>query len=623
MKETLNPNEDSCLEGQNHFVCDALDWGIALFDLNGQLKYCNQAWQQALVAYQENSEKITLAELFPPFTDFASLTAQGKEFKTVLPAHNNLSPTLSISLKEIQNFDSKAFLCTLQNIQLQQDWQETIPSHFQILQTLIESIQYPIAYISESHFPQIWNSAYSKFHFHYFGQAPSHDWSPIHHLPTEQKMYWEALIERVINGQTKIVTLPIEIHGLSYFYKITLSPYRLGKNILGYVYMAQDITANQKALLALKKSRKEQKRAAEIGKIGLFDWNFSSETISINRELSEMLGLKTRKLKINCQDFLNRIPLPQSLFKEDHFELTLPAQVSSSQNTAWFWVRGECLEKNSLGQPQHFAGSVLDVSERQKMETRLKQALKEEQEYNRIKTAFIGMVSHEFRTPLTQILSATQILARGKIKLRPESFDLHLQTIQKAVKKINRLMDKSLFLSKHTALPASENKKLSLKPLSLQALCEDIQQEVQEVGQQTHTLILEIEPKESVLWLDQDLIWYALSNLLLNAVKYSPPGSEIRLKTVWKQNTLWIYVYDQGLGVPIAEQSKLFEPFFRGSNVQAIQGTGLGLSIVKNAIELHGGKIHYEPQLPKGSCFWIELPCKLSKELDDEYPSDH
>ncbi len=235
-------------------------------------------------------------------------------------------------------------------------------------------------------------------------------------------------------------------------------------------------------------------------------------------------------------------------------------------------------------------------------------ALERERELNELKTRFVSMVSHEFRTPLTAILSSAELLEHYSFRWPEEKKLTHLQRIRDTVQRMMKLLDDVLVVSR------SEAGRLAFKPqpLDLIPFCRDLVEEFQlEMGAQ-HRLILDLtglkDPESLPAVMDEQLLHHILRNLLSNAIKYSPAGSEVRL-ALWRQGERVVFeVEDHGIGIPAADQARLFEPFHRAGNVGSTPGTGLGLHIVKRAVDLHGGAIAVQSEVDKGTVVTVELP---------------
>ncbi|WP_096607225.1 ATP-binding protein [Calothrix sp. NIES-2100] len=237
-------------------------------------------------------------------------------------------------------------------------------------------------------------------------------------------------------------------------------------------------------------------------------------------------------------------------------------------------------------------------------EERSRQALAKEQELNELKSNFVAMVSHEFRTPMTTIRTAIEILEYNNDKLTDDRRAKYFSRIQKAINQTLELLDEILFLSR------TETSKLELypTPLNLENFCCELIEIFQISGGNQHKIIFNYQGECTQVEMDEELLNCIFTNLLSNAIKYSPPQSNILLDLLCKDDIATFRVQDQGRGIPLKDQPYLFQTFYRASNVGTTQGTGLGLAIVKKAVDLHGGKIQIESQQDVGTTVIVKLP---------------
>jgi signal transduction histidine kinase len=235
----------------------------------------------------------------------------------------------------------------------------------------------------------------------------------------------------------------------------------------------------------------------------------------------------------------------------------------------------------------------------------LQQALQKEKEVVEIKSRFISIASHVFRSPLTSIeLAANYIKETKSIHMS----DLHdkLDTIEKQVRNMMYSLDDVLTYGR------SEAGKIQvvLSDMLLFDFLEKIIEEVGNATQQTHIIHKTFENLPESLSTDEKLLRNILINLLTNAIKFSPERDSIWLIVRCELQIIHITIHDQGIGILADEKDKIFEPFIRGKETNSIQGTGLGLSIVKKAVELLAGTIAVECNPKEGTTFTVKLPIK-------------
>jgi signal transduction histidine kinase len=229
--------------------------------------------------------------------------------------------------------------------------------------------------------------------------------------------------------------------------------------------------------------------------------------------------------------------------------------------------------------------------------------LLQEKELSDLKIQLFSMISHEFRTPLTVILSASQLLENG-LKDADQSSRKNLYRIQSSVKLMNQFLTDILILTR----AESGNLSCQLEPLDIEAFCLNLVEDFQFINKNNTPIKFVSQGLMIRPYLDEKLLYSILSNLLLNAIKYSPTGAGISL-ILWKDSDRIVFqVRDHGIGIAEEDRGKIYEPFYRGQNVENIIGTGLGLAVVKKCVELHRGEIALDSQVDKGTSFTVKLP---------------
>jgi PAS domain S-box-containing protein len=261
---------------------------------------------------------------------------------------------------------------------------------------------------------------------------------------------------------------------------------------------------------------------------------------------------------------------------------------------------------------RHLA-TMEDITKYKQAEAELYKALEREIELNELKTRFIAMVSHEYRTPLTTILSSAELLERYVDQYTTEKRLQHYRRIQSAVDALTQLVSDVLTISKIDA----RKQEFNASPLDLEKFCRERLEDLQQTMESQHTLVFTTEDGSNsnaqstampTAYMDEKLLRYIIINLLSNAIKYSPQGSTVKFHLACHQSSAILRLQDEGIGIPLNDQQHVFESFYRGSNTRNISGTGLGLAIVKKAVDLHGGQITLESQEGVGTTFTVTLP---------------
>lgn len=233
----------------------------------------------------------------------------------------------------------------------------------------------------------------------------------------------------------------------------------------------------------------------------------------------------------------------------------------------------------------------------------LKEALQRERELNQLKSRFLSMASHEFRSPMNMISGYAGLLEKQADMAQAQKVQ-YLKRIQKAVSSVVKMLDDLLALNKSEI----SSEPLNPVPVELPQFCRSIIEEVSYSVNPSRSIQLDIDGECDRIYLDKALLRQILANLLSNALKYSPPETPVMLTVRPSPDAVILEIKDNGIGISAEDQKQLFDSFYRASNVGNAPGTGLGLSIVKQAVDHHGGQISFDSQLEKGTRFTVELP---------------
>jgi PAS domain S-box-containing protein len=247
-------------------------------------------------------------------------------------------------------------------------------------------------------------------------------------------------------------------------------------------------------------------------------------------------------------------------------------------------------------------GVAVDVTERKRAEIEILRALKKEKELSELKSRFVTMVSHEFRTPLAVIQSATDLLYHYNLDVEEQR--AYLSQIHTTIQHMTHLLEDVLLIGKID----SENHNISCQLIDLSEFCQQLVAELQLAHGKDYLFEFCIHGEPILVSLDPKLLKQIFTNLLANAAKYSAKNSKVLLHLVYEAEQVMLQVKDQGIGIPAADQAQLFQAFHRAHNVGNIKGTGLGLAIVKRCVDLLDGQIAVESAVDLGTTFTVLLP---------------
>jgi PAS domain S-box-containing protein len=251
------------------------------------------------------------------------------------------------------------------------------------------------------------------------------------------------------------------------------------------------------------------------------------------------------------------------------------------------------------------------LRELEKSQKELHEALNKEKELNEIKSRFVSMASHEFRTPLSTVLSSAVLLSKYPRTEEQDKRERHIKRIKDSVKHLNDLLEDFLSLGK------LEEGKVTMKaePFQLQEFLEETSEEMTSILKRGQQILVDCNG-DGTFVTDRKLFKNILINLLSNAIKFSEEEAAIRMYATFKDKKLRLSIQDEGIGISEEDQQHMFISFYRGRNATNIQGTGLGLHIVKRYIDLIHGDIRLESTLGKGTTVTVELP-DLSENSKD------
>lgn len=245
----------------------------------------------------------------------------------------------------------------------------------------------------------------------------------------------------------------------------------------------------------------------------------------------------------------------------------------------------------------------INITQQKRVEAEIRKALTKEKQLNELKSRFISMASHEFRTPLSAILSSVSLISRYTGVDDQPKRDKHISRIKSNVTNLTGILDDFLSLSK------LEEGKVEANPtwFDLEAFTLEIGEEMYGIAKNGQEIQVRHQGDQEVL-LDKRLVKNILINLISNALKYSPEDCLVEVKTEVSEQYIRLVVIDEGIGIPEDEQVHLFERFYRAHNATNIQGTGLGLNIVQKYVSLLDGQVEFHSVLDQGTTFTVTFP---------------
>jgi PAS domain S-box-containing protein len=367
-----------------------------------------------------------------------------------------------------------------------------------------------------------------------------------------------------------------------------------------------------------RRSEERLRLALDATRISVWEWDILSGRITYGEYFEELFGEPQTEADVSHERFMERI------HPEDR-EMVLQAIMATIKHGVAYdvqfrviwpdssihWLHSQgCAYSDENGEPVSMAGVLQNVTYRKQLEeiaieqARLKVEMEKERQLATLRNRFMMVAAHEFRTPLTVISSANELLYEMYDELPAEKHKEYLQEISSRVKHLREMLTQIESVTRDEHIPVE----FSPHPTDVKRLCKQIMSDIQRSSQQSHHIELVAECSRCDYNIDSRLVTHIVSNLLSNAVKYSKKGSEVVLHVSEEAGELVFRVVDQGIGIPPDDLQSIYDLFFRGSNIGAVGGRGIGLKIVKDSVDAHNGTIEVESEVGRGTTFTVRLP---------------
>ncbi|MDZ8183350.1 MAG: PAS domain S-box protein [Nostoc sp. ChiSLP02] len=380
----------------------------------------------------------------------------------------------------------------------------------------------------------------------------------------------------------------------------------------GYHGMVRDITKRKQQEAALFLSQQQLQYLVSFSPAVIYTCKIYGDfgITFISENVTTVTGYQARRFVENSNFWATHIhpedinPVFAQLSKIlEHEQYTIEYRFLHQDGTyRWIYDQGK-LVRDRTGNPIEIVGYLVDITERKQLEQELRIALEKEKQLSELKSRFVSMTSHEFRTPLSTILSSCELLEHYRHKWTQEKQLTHLHRIQTAVKRMTEMLNDVLVIGK------AGTGKFEYKPTSFDLVkyCQKLVEEIQ-MNLNNQRLISFISQYESIpCCMDAQLLAHILNNLLSNAIKYSADDSIVKFSLSCKNGQAVFEIQDWGIGIPEEDLPFLFESFHRARNVGNILGTGLGMTIVKKCLELHQGEIFVKSTVSLGTKFTVKI----------------
>jgi len=438
----------------------------------------------------------------------------------------------------------------------------------------------------------------------------------------QDKAYYDKLWSSVLSG--KIWTGELinkRKDGQLYAEEQTITPV-LDQNgdVSHFIAIKIDITSRKEMEKALRESEARWNFALEGSGDGVWDWNALTDEVFFSKQWKNMFGYSDAEIGNTLNEWDIRVH-PDDKARcyadlEKHFtgftEIYMNEHRVLCKDGSYKWIfdRGKVVSWQPDGRPLRVIGTHTDISGRKKTEQSLLATIEKEKELNELKSKFISVASHEFRTPLSTILASSESLGSYWDRMTAEQRELRFSKIRQQVEHLNKYIGEMLHLTRLQA------KEYLLEPVKFDMveLFHTIIEEFRNIESENDRIDFNHPAGQLNVSLDKNEISKMISNLITNALKYSEKGMLISVKLNSDNNSVYFSVKDKGIGIGKADMKHVFEPFFRASNTGNIPGTGLGLNIVKEAIDRHKGTLNVKSKLNAGSEFIVQLPLSISRD---------
>lgn len=392
------------------------------------------------------------------------------------------------------------------------------------------------------------------------------------------------------------------------------------KRIVQTYCVFHDITEKKKVEAEIKQLAKELQVLIQTVNVPIIGIDVKGRVSEWNMEAEELTGIK--KANALERDFINdfiidvqRNEIKQIIEKTvKGAELTNFEALVKSKDAYTQLLLNTTIHRNSFGDVMGVIFVGQDITEiadyreelEKKIEERTKElrtALEKERELSELKSRFVSMASHEFRTPLAAIGFASGFLKKYIDRIDKEAIEKRLNKIDAQIKHMTALLDDVLTIGK-----ADAGKKFNPEKINFIEFIQTVLEEVKVVTKHSHQIHFKNSRDSFEIEMDPKLGRNIFINLLVNAIKFSPGKDTVVFETSLNQSYMISKITDYGIGIPDDELKNIFTPFHRAKNTETIQGTGLGLPIVKEAIEAHGGEILVSSKRNEGTVFTVKLP---------------
>lgn len=449
---------------------------------------------------------------------------------------------------------------------------------------------------------QSWNNSAERL----FGYKPEEIiGKPIYSIiPEERKKEEKIILNKIKKGEhvKHFETVRKHKNGNELHVSLSISPIKDSNGkVVGASKISRDITERKRAEEEIRVSEERLRIALDAGQIGVWDWNLTTGELKWSDKVYEINGVSPATFIPNLENFRSLIHPEDSKWVRDLLQKAIKGK---GQFNAVFrilppngeerWIKTSALiTRDKKGKPSHMLGATSDITKEKKVE--------------QDKNDFVGIATHELKTPVTSLKAYAEVLQRKFARQGDMLSSSQLGKMNAQLDKLTMLISDLLDVTKIE----SGKLRMHLERFNFDDFVRDTVEELQRTTER-HTLIIEGSTGK-VVSADRERVGQVLTNLISNAIKYSPHTDVIIIKSSANDNSVTVCVQDFGVGIPSSKLDKLFNRFYRisGPKENTFPGLGLGLYISKEIMQRQQGDLRVTSELGKGSTFCFELPIKV------------